>query len=350
MNTYFGRFWVLAGIALAVIGLSRCGDDTPTITAQTYLNHSDSVSYVGINTCRQCHAEIYESFVETGMGSSFHLALAQYSAGQFNDAVLRDSVLDFYYRPYWQNDSLWLQEFRLANGDTSYQRKQRIDFIVGSGQHTNSHMYWHGGYLHQAPFTWYAQEGQLDFPPGYEKGANSRFSRKIGLECTSCHNSMPVGFEMGSINKYSEVPGAIDCERCHGPGELHVKRIREGIVVDTATEADYSIVNVGRLTPDLQFEVCQRCHLQGNPVLKEGKSFFDFKPGMYLKDVMDVYLPRYSNAEDDFIMASHADRFRQSACLVSDKEFNCTSCHNPHRSVNIPRRSGPSFHPRLPRP
>lgn len=336
MNSFPYRLSILTALLMLIFGLSQCGSQQEkSKTELVYLNHHDSVGYVGINTCKQCHADIYESFLETGMGSSFHPALPQYSAGEFNGAVLHDSSLNLYYRPFWQNDSLWLEEFRLKGADTTYRKIQRIDYIVGSGQHTNSHMFLHKGYLHQAPFTWYAQEGKLDLPPGFEDGANSRFTRQIGLECTSCHNSMPVGFRMGSINKYAEVPGAIDCERCHGPGEVHVKRIKAGEVVDTASETDYSIVNVGKLTPELQFEVCQRCHLQGNPVLKPGKSFFDFKPGMFLNEVMDVYLPRYSNAGDDFIMASHADRFKQSACLVSDHEFNCTSCHNPHKSVRV---------------
>lgn len=334
--------WVLFIVLGVIISLSQCkrweSDINDTQDDLVYLNHSDTVKYVGINTCKQCHGEIYKTYLSTGMGSSFHAARPEYSKGDFNHQVLIDSTLNFCYQPYWQKDTLWLKEFRIADGgDTVYKRHQRIDYIVGSGQHTNSHMYWQQGYLYQAPFTWYAQQAKLDMPPGFENGANSRFSRKIGLECTSCHNAMPTGFVKGSINKYAQVPSAIDCERCHGPGEAHVKRMRAGEIVDTAKAIDYSIVNVGKLSPALQFEVCQRCHLQGNPVLAEGKSFFDFKPGMELKAVMDVYLPRYSNAEDNFIMASHADRFKQSKCLVNNLEFNCTSCHNPHVSVSETR-------------
>lgn len=326
--------WVIVGMLLIIIALSRCSTNNEAQPEElVYLNHSDTVRYVGINTCRQCHADIYESFIETGMGSSFHDAVPENSGGDFTGQVLKESFSNLSYLPYWHKDSLWLKEFRLNGSDTVHKLLQHIDFIVGSGQHTNSHMYVNQDYLYQAPFTWYAQAGKLDLPPGFENGANNRFSRKIGLECTSCHNAMPTGFVKGSINKYRKIPSAIDCERCHGPGEVHVKRMQAGMIVDTAKEIDYSIVNIGKLTPQLQFEVCQRCHLQGNSVLAEGKSFLDFKPGMQLKEVMDVYLPRYSNAEDDFIMASHADRFKQSKCLIGNENFNCTSCHNPHISV-----------------
>lgn len=330
---------VLMAIGVGVFLLSRCGNSETKSVADSseskYLNHNDTVKYVGIETCKQCHFSIYETFIKTGMGTSFGHADTTKSIAEIDGhSLLHDIHQSFFYHPHWEGDKLELDEFRLSGSDTTYKRKETIDYVVGSGQHTNSHMIERNGYLFQAPFTWYAQKGMLDFPPGFEDGNNTRFSRLIGLECTSCHNAMPTGFEKGSINKYSKVPGAINCERCHGPGEVHVKRMMAGELVDTSKETDYSIVNIRKLPIDLQFEVCQRCHLQGNAVLAEGKSFFDFKPGMKLSSVMDIYLPRYSNSEDEFIMASHVDRFKQSECFIhSEKEFNCISCHNPHVSV-----------------
>jgi hypothetical protein len=176
----------------------------------------------------------------------------------------------------------------------------------------------------------------LDFPPGYEDGNNSRFERNIGLECMSCHNAMPVDFVMGSENKFERIAEGIDCERCHGPGGAHVRKIISGDLTDTSQHIDYSIVNPKKLTTQLQFELCSRCHLQGNSVLAPGKSFFDFKPGMKLSNTMDVYLPRYSDDEENFIMASHVDRFKMSKCFQEgDGKFVCTSCHNPHVSVKL---------------
>ena len=138
-------------------------------------------------------------------------------------------------------------------------------------------------------------------------------------------------FVMGSSNKYNEVPHGIDCERCHGPGQVHVQRMLAGQTVDTSKYIDYSIVNPKKLSLEAQFQICMRCHLQGNTVLEEGKSFFDFKPGMELSDIMTVFVPRYQD-DNAFIMASHVDRLKQSACFINS-DMNCTSCHNPHHSV-----------------
>jgi tetratricopeptide (TPR) repeat protein len=326
------------------------------VSGNEYLNHSDSAHYVGMNQCKLCHQKIYDSFIETGMGKSFEHASKRKSSAKFDPpggkagkhTVIYDKYSDFYYHPFWEGDSLKILEFRLKGVDTIYKRIEKVDYIIGSGQHTNSHIQNVNGYLNQMPMTYYTQQGRWDLPPGFENGFNTRFSRKIGLECMSCHNSFPE-FTEGSENKYTALPEGINCERCHGPGSIHVQQRSSGSKVDTSKYIDYSIVNPGKLSIERQFDVCQRCHLQGNTVLKEGKSFFDFRPGMKLSDYMTVFLPRYKDADDKFIMASHADRLKQSKCFIKSLEnvkdsgslrpyknaLTCVTCHNPHVSVQV---------------
>lgn len=279
-----------------------------------------------------CHAEIYDSYIHTGMGKSLHYATQENSA--LNDSkmpVVHDSIKNLSYEPFWKNDSLYLKEFRLKGNDTTHLLIRKVDYKIGSGHHTNSHLFEINGYVHQMPYTYYTQDEIGDLPPGFENGQNTRFSREIGLECMSCHNAH-ADHQTGSSNKYNMIPQGIDCERCHGPGEVHVKNKLAGDIIDTSKYIDYSIVNPKKLPLDLQFDICQRCHLQGTSVLNNLASFSDFKPGMHLKEVMDTYLPRYEN-DDSFIMASHVDRLKQSNCF-KNAEMTCVSCHDPHRSVN----------------
>jgi hypothetical protein len=301
-----------------------------------------------MKTCMLCHQDMHNTFIETGMGKSFEHAHKGKSSANFEHPMIYDKYSDFYYKAFWKNDSMYMHEFRLDKKDTIYQRIEKVDYIIGSGQHTNSHMQNSNGYFNQMPMTFYTQKKQWDLPPGFENGFNTRFNRKIGLECMSCHNSYPE-FVLGSENKYKSVPEGITCERCHGPGSIHVAQRSSGTKVDTSKFIDYSIVNPAKLSIDRQFDICQRCHLQGNAILKEGKSFLDFKPGMKLSDFITVFLPKYSNADDEFIMASHADRLKQSKCFVVSYEksmkqnantlkpyknaITCVTCHNPHLSV-----------------
>ncbi|HCS20963.1 MAG TPA: pilus assembly protein TadD [Bacteroidetes bacterium] len=338
-------WWVLSSILLFSFLLVQCMEEMEEENAGTdllWLNHHDSVSYVGMDACRACHSDKFETFQHTGMGQSFDHATTQKSQSRFHGInPVYDKEKDFYYIPYFRNDSLFFKEYRLnSRGDTIYQREEHIAYIVGSGQHTHSHILNFNGFLYQAPLTWYAQKGKWDLPPGFENGNNSRFSRLIGEECMSCHNALPE-FDFGSENKYLSVPQGIDCERCHGPGELHVQQKKAGILVDVSKEADYSIVNPRRLRWDLQVDVCQRCHLQGNTILEPGKSFHDFRPGMPLNSVMTVFMPRYEGEEEGFIMASHAQRLQKSQCFIQSNaqsgtmNLTCISCHNPHVSVKV---------------
>lgn len=325
-------FLIACIIITSILCQERNNND---ITSNQFLNLDDTIQYVGIDKCKMCHYDKYQSFINTGMGKSFNKAVQKNSSLALNeDSVLFDKYTNLFYSPFWKDSSLFIKEYQLTGNDTTHLRIEQVNYIIGSGHHTNSHLYEINNYLFQMPFTFYTQHQKLDFPPGFENGNNTRFSRQIGLECISCHNAYP-NITIGSENKFSNLLNGIDCERCHGPGELHVKEKLLGNIIDTANEIDYTIVNPAHLSNELQFQICQRCHLQGNAVLKEGKSFFDFKPGMMLNDVIDVYLPKYTHSEGDFLMASHVERFKMSNCYTaSNKKFVCTSCHDPHVSVN----------------
>jgi tetratricopeptide (TPR) repeat protein len=316
-----------------------------------YAGLSDSTTYVGIQTCRQCHQGVYETFIETGMGKSIDHASHLKSSAKFDKhALIYDRFRNFRYQPFWQNDSLYVKEFRLEGRDTIYQRTEKISYIVGSGQHTNSHIMETNGYAYQVPATFYTQKGTWDLPPGFENGFNSRFSRKIELECMSCHNGYPK-IVMGSENKYDFIPNGIDCERCHGPGSEHVRQKQLGNLIDTSKAIDYSIVNPAKLPVALQLDICQRCHIQGNAVLNEGKTFFDFRPAMQLSEVMNVFMPVFKGDEDSHIMASHVERLKMSKCFINTvakaqqdsknklkpykDAMTCVTCHNPHVSVKV---------------
>ncbi len=333
---------------LATLLFTNCRnniENTISNADSPYLSVKDSAYFVGKEACGSCHTDKLETFNHTGMGMSLDKAIPSKSAGDFSHALVYDTIQDLYYTPYWNDSKLFIKEFRLKNQDTVHSYTQKIDYIIGSGQHTNSHLYLSNNYLYQAPLTYYTQSKKWDLPPGFEKGANSRFGRVIEQECMACHNSYP-SMEIGSANKYTNIPQGIDCERCHGAGSIHVAQKKQGIMVDTSKYIDYSIVNPGKLSIDLQFDICQRCHLQGNTILQPDKSFLDFQPGTPLKNTMNVFLPRYKDDKEHFIMASHADRLKQSACFIaSSKKANtsalrpykealtCVTCHNPHVSV-----------------
>lgn len=302
---------------------------TQLVQQSPYRNIHDSIQYVGYKQCIGCHQEQYQGYLNNGMANSFGNATKSKSSADFSThTVVFDSASNFYYSPEFIRDSLFITEFRLnSNLDTIYKMKKHIDYIIGSGRHTNSHMYSENSYLFQAPITFYTQEGIWDMAPGFESN-NSRFGRAIQAECMSCHNGF-AEFDQSSKNQFHFLPQGINCERCHGPGELHVSEKLAGNNIDTSTQIDYSIVHPGKLSSRLQMELCQRCHLQGVAVLNEGKDWYDFKPGTNLNEYMQVFLPEYQNSDGGFLMASHAERLKESNCFKLS-EMSCVTCHNPH--------------------
>lgn len=321
-------------IVSTIFLLVHCqSESNNTTTTSTYLNLAEGVHYTGMGTCKSCHADIHKTFIHTGMGLSLDTADQQKTMATYGKhALVHDPKSDFYYYPYFKSDTLFIQEYRLDGQDTIHQRTERVSYIIGSGQHTNSHLMSVNGYLYQMPITFYTQKGIWDLAPGFEK-ENERFSRFLTTECITCHNNLPE-LEVGSLNKYASMPKGIECERCHGPGEIHVREKLAGNLVDTSQFIDYTIVNPAHLPRDLQVDLCQRCHLQGLSVLQPEKTFFDHKPGMPLHETFNVFLPRYSDSDQQFIMASQADRMAISPCFL-ESEMTCLTCHQPHISVEV---------------
>lgn len=325
--------------------LAACGSaDEPAPVAAgepAYFNLGPEATYVGQETCGSCHGDRYATYVASEMGRSFRKATFANSDAPWDGIEpIYDADRDLHYLPFRRGEDLFVREFRLAGRDTVHQRVEPITYIVGSGHHTNSHIRDVNGYLYQVPVTWYAQAGRWDLAPGFGSSLG-RFSRPITEACMTCHNGLP-GFVEGSENKFDHVPLGIDCERCHGPGSLHVEARRMGRTDMIEDGVDRSIVNPATLPPALQMNVCERCHAQGAAVYHAGRGPADFRPGMALSDVEHVFWLRDADSTTHFTMASHPDRLRMSACFDGSRDperatepMTCLTCHNPHLSINV---------------
>ena len=83
----------------------------------------------------------------------------------FSNALIYDSFSDLFYRSFWRGENMFIAEFRIQEQDTTHYREEKIEYIIGSGQHTNSHFWSDEGYIYQAPMTWYVQEQKWGLPP-----------------------------------------------------------------------------------------------------------------------------------------------------------------------------------------
>jgi Tfp pilus assembly protein PilF len=225
--------------------------------------------------------------------------------------------------------ALYQTEF-LARPDGSrmHELTRRMDYVMGSGAVARTYFTQENGRLFQLPLTWYRSHG-WDFSPGYEVN-NARFDRLMPDRCISCHSSYPEPkpFLEG---KYAELRPGIGCERCHGPGALHVEQRRVIGLKDVAYDA--TIVNPAHLPLERRLDVCEQCHVHtAVTVLREGKDNFSYVPSQPLRDQAAFF--KQAGSID---IVSHADRLRQSRCFIatraSAKPLECATCHDPHQPV-----------------
>jgi hypothetical protein len=293
-----------------------------------YLNTRRAVKYVGDSGCIRCHADIAETYRRHPMGQSLAPIADAPSMGasalaprsQFDVNGLSFSVSH-------QGDRVIHQETRRdQSGRTIAQIQAEVQYVVGSGRQAFSYLIEHDGFLYESPITWYAKDRRWGLSPGYESRA-SRFDRPILSECLFCHSNK-AQLVPGTLNRYRtpvfEAGHAIGCERCHGPGELHVLGPK---VVDGR---DVTIVNPADLEPSPRDAVCEQCHLIGpRRIAREGAQSEDFRPGLPFYRFWSVFVPPASAVKNKF--ASQAEQMHDSRCyLASSGRLGCISCHDPH--------------------
>lgn len=321
---------------VAAILLSSCRSNESNVIGETerrltFANiESATASYVGDASCASCHSEEYAGFQNHGMSHSFYPVRTGDRPEDFSIDPIYHAASNFYYQPIEIAGEYFQEEFRLDSaGKKIHSVKRRMDYVVGSGGAAYTYLTSDNGHLFELPLTWYTQPSKWDFSPGYE-ATNLRFDRLIPDRCMACHNSVPEDVP-NLEGKYVTLPEGIGCERCHGPGSIHVD---ERLSDPDVSGIDTTIVNPVHVSLDRRLDVCQQCHLNGSvDVLREGKSAFDFQPSQLLSEHQAMFIAHDSDSSEVRVI-SHADRMKQSECFLgtlnSPAPLECTTCHDPH--------------------
>jgi predicted CXXCH cytochrome family protein len=330
------RLLVLSGAAvpltaLAIVLLLRIGPrptGPPLAQASSpFRNTGPKAHYVGSAACRSCHEEHTASFRRTGMGRS--MAEVQ-PAQQPPDAAFDHPPSKRRYQVRRKDGALWHRELLHTDQQPEVLLcEYPLRYVVGSGRHARTYLVEADGFLVESPVTWYSSRHAWDMSPGYEGPKQAGFTRAIGERCLFCHSGRAEALGR-SLHRMHITEAAISCERCHGPGSLHLERHMGRQPSDSPLEAiDYTIVNPAHLSRELAEAVCQQCHLDSAVlVTARGRKLSDFRPGLPLQDFRHVYA--FASKDRSMAVVGHVEQLHLSRCYQGSDTLTCLTCHDPH--------------------
>jgi Flp pilus assembly protein TadD len=337
----------VAGLALAIAlggyailrpavsrssGASALQSDPRRSYAGPFRNVDPDIRYVPDGRCADCHAAIATAYAGHPMGRS--LQPIRETALHAEGPPLSNTFEALGSRFLVEREGERVRHRRVRldpAGRPAAEQDWEVHYVIGSGTRGYSYLTDSEGYLFQTPLSWYSQKQVWSLSPGF--GPSHLMGRAVLPECLFCHANR-AGYLEGSVNHYTQPVfdgHAIGCQRCHGPGELHVTGPDKG-----TDGIDPTIVNPKHLAPELRDAVCEQCHLQGVArVRARDRGLYDFRPGLPLALFWSEFM-RVAEAGDGQKAVGQVEQMYQSRCFqggTSTSRLGCISCHDPHERV-----------------
>jgi predicted CXXCH cytochrome family protein len=300
----------------------------PPRSSSPYRNTTADARYVGSKACYSCHPGESDSYRQIGMGRAM--------ADVVPDLAPPDGTVDHplsgrRYEVYRKGGQLHHRELLRDTGTEKVVLSDYpVRYVIGSGRHALSYLVEADGFLVESPITWYTSQKKWGMSPSFDKPDQIGFERPTGEGCLLCHAGRAEAID-GSLHRMRFHELSIGCERCHGPGSLHLERQNhpEHAEKPAGGPPDDTIVNPKRLSRSLAEAVCELCHLQETGMVPvRGRRFEDFRPGLPVEEFRLDYEVRVPNAP--MTVTGHLQQLRLSACYQKSPNFSCLTCHNPH--------------------
>jgi hypothetical protein len=228
----------------------------------------------------------------------------------------------------------WLEFEKIGN--TAIRGKKPLAYFIGSGAVARSYVLQADSYLYEAPVAYYSASAKWSMAPSYDTYSYPYLTRAIQPGCLNCHASLLAAIP-NTQNRYGPQPfreGGVACERCHGPGEAHIEKMRSGRV-----GGDRAIVNPAKLGAGPRDSVCAQCHLSGDVrVMRPGATWNSYQPGGRLADYITVFVR--AGTTSGMRVTSHFEKLAQSKCKQgAGDRLSCGSCHDPHSVPDASQRA-----------
>jgi len=316
-------------------------------------------AYIGSESCRGCHADIYKQWSASGMAKMFRPYATENVVGDFttnnqfylgDDAEYRGENAVFirgrqrspFARMVIRNQR---HNFDLLQSDGKW-HSYPVDYTIGSKWEQAYATRLPNGEIHVFPIQynvllkqwvnfWKVIDGpgsERADPRTWEKLDNSTSYQAI---CAVCHTSQlknvrGVGFDVKDV-EFQE-PG-INCEMCHGPSAQHV--LETAMTGYQSKPPDVHPIGFYGIDNRKFVAVCAQCHMQ-SAIRKPGASGeLNYSvEGSFFGDMLRQPFGEFSRK------GFYKDgRFRQTTFMVEALErsqcykkavVSCGTCHDPH--------------------
>ncbi|MFQ6605560.1 MAG: multiheme c-type cytochrome [Fidelibacterota bacterium] len=233
--------------------------------------------FVGSSTCKQCHAEQYAEFIESGHPYKFNFSDGN-EAPSYPNFVEESRVLNL---P--TGASSWNDILGVIGG---FGWKARFVDNTGNIVGTANSVINTGGGQNQYNFFSGTDWGWVDY--------HTTDVKEYNYGCFRCHTTGATETGEWLPDVYGTFAyGGVQCERCHGQGSKHVESMGAG----------YIDLPAG----DEVTELCGQCHYRNSDHSVAVSSGFT----------------KHHEQYDEFIHTNHYE----------NAGMNCSTCHDPHKRV-----------------
>ena len=320
---------LLAPLLLVGALYCNCQDSSPAPVSRSSALHTpppDS-AYAGNEACASCHEKEAGTYLVTPHYLDSTLPSEKTILGSFTpgDNVVRTRIPNLIYAMIHDGDGFFQSAIDITDPQNLKGRAERFDVVVGSGRHGQSYFYWKGDQLFELPVSYWTWTHEWINSPGYIDG-QVNFERPAEPRCLECHATR---FDATPPPSNSYRPDSlmlgIGCERCHGPGAEHVRRMKS-VHPPAAGSPDLAIVNPAHLSRDRQLDLCALCHASPGVPIAPAMSF---RAGDAIADYVKIAPPSIDVPPD--VHGNQVAALRASKCFSSGK-LTCSTCHNVHHT------------------
>jgi predicted CXXCH cytochrome family protein len=290
----------------------------------------DGATYVGRQTCAECHVPQHELWLGSHHDRAMELASEESVLGDFNDATFTHAGVTT--RFFRDGDKFMAN----TEGPDGQHHDYQIKYTFGVEPLQQYMVEFPRGRVQVLRVSWDTQRKRWfevpppDVPDDHIAPGDPVHWTGIGQNwnttCADCHSTnLRKGYDAAS-DSYHTTFAEIDvsCEECHGPGSVHVD-LASGRSWFWDRKVGYGLPRLKSVDPSVQLTTCAKCHSRRDQVQE------NFRPG---KPLLDHYVPALVSSGLYFSDGQILEEVYEYGSFLQSKMYaqrvRCSECHDPH--------------------